>query len=235
MTTGGKLEKLLILAFSDSKKAETGTDKEADLSYEALINPETYVIEHKIRYAEGDQAPGTTGKEVKYDKTEPREMSFEFLLDNTGIIDGKRSGDIAADLVKFKNVLMGYNGDAHQPRLVKLVWGDLAFKGRATELGITYKLFNPDGKPIRALAKVKVKESIEEKKRVAAAGNKSPDLTHVRVVKAGDTLPLMCHRIYGDSRYYPMVARANQMDNMRRLVPGTTVVFPPIDKSAQRT
>ncbi len=69
-----------------------------------------------------------------------------------------------------------------------MVWGNLIFKGRAIELGITYKLFNPDGQPIRAVAKVKFKGSIEEKKRAAKENKSSPDLTHRRKVKAGDNL-----------------------------------------------
>ena len=44
-----------------------------------------------------------------------------------------------------RQVLIGYQGDSHEPYHLKLVWGNLIFKGRATELGITYKLFKPDG------------------------------------------------------------------------------------------
>ena len=100
---------------------------------------------------------------------------------------------------RLKQVLIEYKGDAHEPRHFKLVWGRHSiFKGRVTEFSITYKLFNPDGTPIRAVAKVKFKSSIEEQKRAAKEDKSSPDLTHVHQVKAGDTLPLMCYRIYGD-------------------------------------
>ncbi len=229
---GGKLEKMLILAFSDAKKAENGGKSDADASYTALINPESFSQDYKIQFAEKDQASGASGKQLKYESHDPEELAFEFLFDNTGIIDGKPKESVADEVKNFKKLLMAYNGEAHEPRHLKLIWGDsLIFKGRATDLSITYKLFTPDGQPIRATAKVKFKGSIEDRKRNAQENKQSPDLTHFRRVKAGDTLHLMCQRIYGDARYYLQVAEVNGLGNFRRLTPGTELLFPPIDKT----
>jgi nucleoid-associated protein YgaU len=112
------------------------------------------------------------------------------------------------------------------------VWGENSiFKGRVTEVSINHKLFKPDGTPIRASATVKFRSSIEEQKRAAQENRSSPDLTHVRKIKFGDTLPLMCYRIYGDPKYYLQVAEANGLDNFRRLKPGTDIFFPPLEKT----
>ena len=232
MAESGKLEKMLILAFSDSEKAENGGLKEADDVFEALINPESYSLSYKLKFSESAQGQGTSGQQLKYEYTEPEEISFDFLFDNTGIIDSKPRPSIADDLKRFKEVVVSYKGDAHEPRHFKLVWGENSiFKGRVTELTINYKLFRPDGTPIRAVATVRFKSSIEEQKRAAREDRTSPDLTHARKVKAGDTLPLMCYKIYGDPKYYLQVAAANGMNNFRRLEPGTDLVFPPIEKS----
>lgn len=233
MAESGKLEKMLILAFADSKKAESGGKKEADDYVEALINPESYTLGYKLKFSKSGQGQGTSGQQLKYEYTEPGEMSFEFLFDNTGIIDGIPRDSITEDIEKFRKVLIDYKGDAHEPRHFKLVWGENSiFKGRVTELEITYKLFRPDGTPLRATAKVTFKSSIEEEKRAATEDRQSADLTHIRKVRAGDTLPLMCFRIYGDSKYYLDVAAANGLDDFRSLVPGTEIRFPPIDKTA---
>ena len=235
MPESGKLEKMLILAFADSEAAESGGLADADDSFEALINPETYTLEYKLKFSEDGQAQGTSGQQLKYEYTAPEEITFEFLFDNTGIIDGSPRDSIVEDLQKFKSVLVEYQGESHEPRHFKLVWGENSiFKGRATEIGITYKLFKPDGTPIRAIAKVKFKASIEEEMRAARENNSSPDLTHVRTVKEGDTLPLMCHRIYGDGKYYLEVAEVNKIDNVRKLVTGQNIFFPPIDKTATK-
>jgi hypothetical protein len=234
MTLTGKLEKMLILAFSDSKKAETGGPAEADASFEALINPETYTLDYKLKFSNSGQGQGTSGKQLKYEYTEPAEMSFEFLFDNTGIIDGKRRDDVTEDLQKFKEVLIDYKGDSHEPRHFKLAWGkSFIFKGRVTAVSITHKLFTSNGTPIRAVAKVTFKSSIEEEMRAAKEDKKSPDLTHVRRVKLGDTLPQLCFEIYGDPKYHIQVAAENRLTNFRRLIPGASLSFPPIAKNGQ--
>jgi len=232
MPETGKLEKMLILAFADSEAAENGGINDADDSFEALINPETYTLQYKLKFSEGSQGQGTSGAQLKYEYTEPEEITFDFLFDNTGIIDGQPRPSIADDLRRFRDVLIAYKGDSHEPRHFKLVWGENSiFKGRVTEVSINHKLFRNDGTPIRATATVKFKSSIEEQKRAARENRSSPDLTHIRKVKSGDTLPLMCYRIYGDPRYYLQVAEVNGISNFRQLKPGTDIFFPPIDKT----
>ncbi|UOA10684.1 LysM peptidoglycan-binding domain-containing protein [Methylobacter sp. S3L5C] len=227
----GKLEKMLILAYETSVAAEDGGQSDAKDKFEALINPETYTLDYKVKTA-NEQGQGTSSKQLKFEYAMPEELSFEFLFDNTGIIDGKpKKEGIFDDVNHFRQMLIGYQGSSHEPYHLKLVWGNLIFKGRAIELGITYKLFDPNGQPIRAIAKVKFKGSIEEKKRIAKEDKTSPDLTHLRTVKSGDTLPLMCYRIYGDPQYYLQVAAVNNLGNFRLLTPGTKLVFPPLAKT----
>lgn len=233
MPETGKLEKMLILAFSDSEKAENGGINDADDIFEALINPESYTLQYKLKFSEGTQGQGTSGAQLKYEYTDPEEITFDFLFDNTGIIDGQPRASIADDLKKFKDVLIAYKGDSHEPRHFKLVWGENSiFKGRVTEVSINHKLFKPDGTPIRATATVKFRSSIEEEKRAAQENRSSPDLTHIRKVKFGDTLPQMCYRIYGDPKYYLQVAAVNSISNFRQLKPGTDIFFPPIEKNS---
>lgn len=227
----GNLEKMLILAFEDSKSAETGGTKDAKDKFEALINPESYTLEYKVKTSDG-QGQGTSGAQIKFEYTLPEELTFEFLFDNTGIIDGKPRPNGVADEVKhFREMLTGYQGSSHEPYHLKLVWGDLVFKGRAIDLSITHKLFNPDGQPIRTVAKVKFKKSVEDKKRAQKDKAQSADLTHVRKVKMGDNLPLLCFRIYGDPQHYLEVARVNGLDNFRSLKPGMDLAFPPFEKA----
>jgi LysM repeat protein len=235
MAANGKLEKMLILAFESSEDAEKGSKTAAKQSFEALINPESYTLEYKVKTSDA-QGQGTSGAEIKFEYTLPEELTFEFLFDNTGIIDGKPNSDgVYDEVTSFKDMLTAYQGNSHEPYHLKLVWGSLVFKGRAIELSITHKLFNPDGQPIRTVAKVKFRKSIEDKKRAAKENKSSPDLTQVRKVQRGDTLPLLCYRIYGNPKYYLEVAKVNALNNFRTLLPGTDLVFPPIDKTGTPT
>ena len=194
-----------------------------------MINPENYTIETKVEFNNG-QASGTSGTTPKFEKKPPGELAFEFLYDNTGIIDGNPREDISDDLQKLNDFLMGYDGDIHQTRFFKFVWGTSLMKGVCSSLSISYKLFNPNGKPIRAVCKVTIRELIAEEKRVLQENNQSPDLTHFRIVQKGDTLPLMCYKIYDDPKYYLQVAAVNKLTNFRNLTVGAEIFFPPFEK-----
>lgn len=230
----GKVEKMLVLAFQTSEDAERGGRTEAAEAFEALVNPETYTLEYKVR-TNDTQGSGTSGAQLTFQYTEPEELSFDFLFDNTGLIDDKPKPEgIFDDVEGFRRLLMEYRGNTHEPYHLKLIWGKLVFKGRAIDIGITYKLFNPDGQPIRAVVKVKFKRSVEEKKRAATEDRRSPDLTHRRTVRPGDTLPLMCFQVYGDPRHYLFVAEQNRLDDFRQLEVGATLRFPPLPAEVAR-
>jgi nucleoid-associated protein YgaU len=97
-------------------------------------------------------------------------------------------------------------------------------------MSINYKLFNPDGVPVRAVIKATFLEFMRNEWMVKKQNDQSPDVTHVRTVKEGDTLPLLAYEVYGDPKYYLSVAKANQLFDFRELVPGQELRFPPIEK-----
>jgi nucleoid-associated protein YgaU len=224
----GKLEKLKVIAFSDPKF----NNKVGDGEFSTLLNPEKYVYQYKIEQNE-QQASGTSATATKFNKKLPEELQIDFVFDRTGIIPEKaRTEDgIIDDLDHFKKVVLDYNGDQHKPNYVMISWGSLLFKGSLVEMNIEFKLFRPDGTPLRAIAKAKFKGFVEDDLRVAKENKNSPDLTHYRIVRSGETLPLMAYRIYGDSSYYLAVARANNLADFRNLKPGQEIYFPPIQKS----
>jgi len=220
----GQLEKVRILAYNNP---DYGDAHQVGEPFVALVNPESYTLDYKVEFNDA-QAPGTSATQQRFTAKRPDELGFEFLFDSTGILDGRPRTDIHDELEKLKAMLLGYDSESHEPKHFKLVWGKLIFKGRCNALTVTYKLFNPDGRPIRATAKATFKGSVDEPLRVAQEAPASADLTHRRTVAEGDTLPLMCYRIYGDARHYIGVARANGLQNFRALQPGQELFFPPL-------
>lgn len=234
----GELIKLRIKAYSD----EQFSDEVSEGEFRTLLNPENYTFKYKIEQND-DQASGTSSAAPRFNKALPEDLELEFVFDRTGVItdygapggsDDKtfkdEGGGILDDVEKFKKVIFDYNGDEHKPNYLVISWGTLLFKGTLSEMDITFKLFKSDGTPLRAVARAKFKGFVEDDLRVAIENNSSPDLTHVRIVKDGDTLPLMAHRIYGDSKYYLEVAKTNQITNFRKLTVGQKIFFPPIEK-----
>lgn len=227
----GELSKMKIVAYKDPEFSE----KVDDGTFTTLLNPETYAFKYKIE-TDDEQAPGTSATEVKFNKIKPEELEFEFLFDSTGAIPDSSSSeeDVVEDVDHLKKVALQYDGETHKPNYLRISWGTLLFKGCLTEMTVNFKLFKSDGTPIRATAKGKFKGFVEDNLRVAKENAQSPDLTHVYQVKEGDTLPLICHRIYGDSKYYLAVAQFNQLKNLRDIKAGDQLNLPPIEKSTSK-
>jgi phage tail protein X len=223
----GKVEKLKIFAYSD-----IACEQQSGEPFSVMLNPENYSLETKMEF-QAAQGQGTSATPAKFIVKPPEELAFEILFDNTGIIDGKPRKDFADELKAFKEFLMGFDGEIHRPKYLKFVWGKDLVKGVCSSLNIAYKLFNPNGTPIRAICKVTIREMKEDERRVAEERRSSPDLTHYRTVKKGDTLPLMCYRIYGHSKFYLQVAQVNGMSNFRNMQLGTELFFPPIEKNVK--
>lgn len=222
----GALKKMEIFSYSD-EKFET-----LEETFTALLNPESYSQKYQVKYAE-EQSSGTSGMQLKFDKIEPQTMEFEFLFDQTGALSGTdpSKNGVEDDIEAFKSLTLGYDGNIHRTRYLKLVWGTLLFKCCIENLDVTYKLFKPDGTPLRATIKASFKEFKEDERRVAEENANSPDLTHVRMVYAGDHLPNMVHKIYGEKKYYPQVARFNNLTSFRNLEEGQNIILPPLNKS----
>ncbi|MDF1695257.1 MAG: LysM peptidoglycan-binding domain-containing protein [Saprospiraceae bacterium] len=220
--------KMTIKSYSDPQYEEEMTDVEPFVVH---VNPATYTKTTQIKFSE-EQAAGTSGGQSNHDKTEPVKLNFDFLLDRTGALGNESNAEngVEDDIEHFRKIALDFEGEIHKPRYLKLCWGSLIFKCQLEKLDIEYKLFNKEGKALRANLKCGFREFKEDTERVAENNNSSPDLSHMREVKEGDTLALMCHKIYGDTRYFNQVARHNNLTNFRRLEQGQRIFFPPIEK-----
>jgi hypothetical protein len=214
-------QKLTVVAYSD----ENFTSKVSGANtYSVQINPESYTHNHSTRYNPG-KTSDTAGNTIKYDGIQPERLSFSFYLDGTGVVS---TLDVSAQIKAFKQVAYKYNGTIHSPNYLQVIWGTFAFRGKLTQLDIEYTLFDTNGMPLRAKLAASFEEYLSPDDIAKRSAKNSPDMTHVRQAIVGDTLPLMCQRIYGDSRYYLMVANHNGLTRLRELEPGQSIVFPPL-------
>lgn len=218
----GELEKLLIKAYTE---ADYSGDPIGE--FEAYVNPNEITLSYEMEYDEA-QGSGTTGSRMEFKKVKPGDMSLTFFIDGTGA--NGVTIDVQEKIESFQTVT-GYNGEIHRPNYLKVAWGTLSVKRCVLKsASIAYKLFKPDGVPLRAVITANFSDNSDDETRVALAQDESPDLTHARMVKAGDSLPMMCYRIYGSPDYYLDVARANNLDDFRNILPGTRLLFPPLEK-----
>jgi hypothetical protein len=193
--------------------------------YELMLNPKSMTKENKITYND-KFAIGTTGIQKKFNAIKPEDISFCFTIDGTGVV--KQNTTVSDELKKLCGVVYTFDGNKHEPNHVCIVWGELNYYGRLEIMAINYTLFLPNGNPLRAEVTLKFSSFMTSQEEALNANRTSPDLSHVVEVRAGDTLPLLCYRIYRDASYYPEVARVNNIVNIRDVKPGTRLHFPPL-------
>jgi hypothetical protein len=223
------LTRLKLVAFADNGFSGDGFDP-----FEVLMNPETYRRSCSVEYAD-EQSPGTVAPELKFKGMPADSIGFKLIFDGTNSIanlpESLRGKDVTAQIQAFEKTTLKYNGEIHRPNFVRLSWGTFTFKGVLTELNLEYTLFKDDGTPLRASADVTFKATMSTEEAALEAGRKSPDLTRVRQLVAGETLPGLCCSVYGEVNTFVQVARVNRMDRLRDIDVGTFLRFPPLRKS----
>lgn len=200
-------------------------------SYETMLNPSTYSHSRSIGYSK-KKVLGQLGSDTKFSDIQPEKINFDILMDGTGVVSqptaGNDSPDVKTQIKKLNDIVYKYDGVHHEPNHVRILWGDLIFFGRLESLSIDYTLFKPSGEPLRAKVKLSISSFMSKEEEGLRANRSSPDLSHQIEVKAGDTLPMLCYRVYKDCSYYLEVAKINSITNVRDIKPGSKLHFPPL-------
>ena len=211
----GSLSKMTILCLDDP-----------DNKFELSINPDSLKFTRKVEYTI-DKVVGTSANVNRFHKHAPSNLSFNFVLDGTGVAYEKTES-VEDTIEKLEKVIYKYVGDIHQPNTLKVSWGNFSFNCRMESLNYEYTLFAPNGEPLRVKVSVSFVNYISRKEEQAKANAQSPDLSHVILLKAGESIPYWCHIIYGDASYCTDIARYNGLSNFRNVKPGNRLLFPPI-------
>jgi hypothetical protein len=198
-------------------------------SYKLLINPAEFSHERSICY-NAKRTLGQNSNPVRFSAVNPDKISFSVVFDGTGAVPVPpgASQEVATQIDALSAIVYTYQGDHHEPNHVQILWGTLIFYGRLKSMSLNYTLFKSSGAPLRARAELAFMGFVSKEEGRLAANRSSPDLSHSVLVVDGDTLPLLCQRIYGDSRYYPEVAAFNGLREFRRLQAGARLHFPPL-------
>jgi nucleoid-associated protein YgaU len=232
-----KLKKLTVKAYSSQSRSSTTLIQPV---FEAMFNPETFSQKYEIEYGK-NQGMNSTNSPVNYARSKPRVLNLKLILDGSGVhemgIMAFSQKTVSQRVKAFLDLTFRMNGNIHEPNYLLVEWGGkedggLIFSCRLASVDVTYTSFNRDGSPLRAELDISLLSDIDIKKRMAMENKSSPDLTHSRVVKSGDTLPLLTKEIYGNAAYYLRVAQANKLTNFRNLTPGQELFFPPLDSQS---
>ncbi|HRW61880.1 MAG TPA: hypothetical protein P5132_00250 [Bacteroidales bacterium] len=225
---------LTIEGFEAGKNGPVGTSFS---TFKAQVNPSSLSVKYGITYTE-DLQNGAIIPQKKYTGAKSQVVSFELVLDSSGVIPNNNplAKDVKEQIELFKKTCYYYIGSEHETPYVKIhinneslfKYNKQAFFGRIESFDITYTMFSSEGEPIRAKINATFSGTMDPKTESSLKDNQSPDLTHIITVRAGDTLPMLCKRVYGDRQMYHEVAKANNLISFRYIEPGTELIFPPI-------
>lgn len=205
--------------------------KEEDYKFEVMFNPDAYSTTYENSF-QIHKPLHPTNPILMFQTQDCVKQNIKIVLDGTGVADTSLLGGLGLGLLgksvndrikQFMKVCYDVRESKHACNYLLINWGIVKFEGFLQSVTINYTLFEPGGEPLRAELDATF---IGRNDPVHLS---SPDLTHTREVKAGDSLPLLAKEIYGSSRYYLLVAEANQLDDFRNLQPGMKLYFPPLE------
>jgi hypothetical protein len=204
----------------------------------AQINPTGYEMDYTNNYA--DVTPMTApGSQKAYVKPDSQVLSLkDVIIDQTVVMfpillamGTKISLPTVNGYVNgLKSLLYEPLSNTHAPAIVTVSWGTFSFTGVCTKFTVNYTLFSSLGFPLRAKLNLEFCGTTVPSFAMKLMGFNSPDLTHLRVANAGDNLPLMSNKIYGNSKHYLELAKVNNLNSVFDVLPGDNVVFPPLKK-----
>nr|VFK08741.1 MAG: hypothetical protein BECKLPF1236B_GA0070989_100417 [Candidatus Kentron sp. LPFa] len=234
-----KLEKLKISAYPN--EARMGPLNRND-TISVMFNPASFSTKHCNFFNKQPVMNGSAGL-VKYSRSASDKLTLDLVIDGAGVGDmgvmrvlgGKieklgKTKSVAEQIDEFLDLCFRMDGEIHEPKFLKIQWGEGELKDfdcRLESVDITYTSFERNGAPLRAELSTVFVEDVDASRKPEKS---SPDLSHARVIKSGDTLPLLCNEIYGSMAHYPRVAEINNLDDFRNLIPGHRIIFPPLEK-----
>lgn len=222
----GQLAKLKFTAYNAIDFSEKNTEAG---EYEVMFNPATISVKLQVDREES-QGNGSTTSEMRFKMIKPQDFQFEFIIDGTGAVTAEKKS-VPDEIEKFLKVVYTYNGTTHAPNYVMVRYGAVLLKTVMKSVDVTYTLFKADGSPLRAKVTIVLTSCVDQQLSEMINSKSSPDLTHKRTIKQTEKLISMANTIYSKNIYYQDVAKANKLNNFRRIKTGTEILFPPLEKT----
>jgi hypothetical protein len=211
---------------------------EGDGKIPVYFNPTEYSIS-KSNDWKYDKVTGTSFPPAQFGGGNPRELTLSLLLDASLLGKKAHVRGVTNRLFKMMEVkgAAGAGGPNSVPPFVTFHWGkETTFKSVCTQLTVAYKLFRPNGDPIRADVKMTLKQAVTASTASANSANRGTNPTTranaghgVHTVRDGDSLASIAYQAYGDATVWRAIADANDIENPFHLRRGRSLSLPSLD------
>ena len=186
-----------------------------------LFNPSDLAVDSSSHYA-SMPVPGLSMPILQYIRGESDILHLELFLDATD-----HGLDIEQDIFDLESFVK-IDSSLHAPPVVEFEWGAFSFTGVVTSLREKMTLFSEDGRRLRARISLSFKSYKAAEVQLRELKLSSPDRSHARVLREGETLAHIAYEVYGDPRMWRPIALANNIDRPRFVDPGTPLWIPSI-------
>lgn len=195
---------------------------ETDEQIPVMFNPEEYSLDLGNNFSE-ITIPGLRTPPIQYTHGTLRQLKMELFFDTYEI-----QQDVRAATRKITS-LLEKDTTTQAPPVLLFSWGSLTFKCVLESVGQRFTMFLSDGRPVRARLNVAFKEFESIDVEIERGFFVGPPT--VRNIIEGDTLSGLAGKFLGDPSAWREIARLNNIDNPRKLIPGLTLILPPGKKS----
>ena len=205
------------LELSEWDSASGGAGRRIEFQF----NPNDFSVSQSANWE-----PGGSATVSEYKGAQAQSMSVKMFLDATDRDDGDVVAEVEALFATCVPTAASISKNKPLPPRVKFGWDRVHFEGYVKDVSVDYELFQPDGRPIRAMCTV----ALQEVERPPAGQNPTSGTRTVHrtvEVVVGDTLPALAYKEYGDPARWRAIAELNDIDDPLRLRPGTHLLVPP--------
>jgi hypothetical protein len=184
-----------------------------------LFNPTDLSVDRGSHYATMP-VPGLSMPILQYIRGVSDVLTLDLFLDRTD-----QNSDIENDLARIASFVVIDSG-LHAPPVVEFAWGKFAFTSVVTSFRQKMTLFSEDGRTLRARVTLSLRSYKSAEVQLRDLKLSSPDRTHARVLREGETLAHIANEAYGDPRMWRPIALANNITRPRFIPPGTPLLIP---------
>jgi hypothetical protein len=184
-----------------------------------LFNPTDLSMDRASHYA-SMPVPGLSMPILQYIRGESDVLTLELFLDRTD-----QGSDVDADIKKL-STFCRIDGVLHAPPVMEFSWANFVFTGVVTSFRQRMTLFSEDGRTLRARITLSLKSYKSAQVQLRELKLQSPDRTHVRILREGETLAHIANEAYGDPRLWRPIALANDIERPGFVPVGTPLTVP---------
>ena len=225
------------MANGELVKAEIAFKDDPTKRTVCMFNPKEYTIS-KTNDWQVVQVPTKNIGHAVFRGGQPSQLSLKLLFDtyeaNKHPLINSAAGD---DVRKYTQILWDLmsidetqTSERPEPPHCVFKWGTAwSFEAVIISLSQTFSLFSPNGTPVRSTVDAtfrQVAEAGHYPRQNPTSGGQTG--SHVRIVRAGETLAGIAYEEYGSSQHWRYLATVNTIDDPRRLRAGQALIIAPL-------